>query len=72
VLRNGGDHFRREARRHADERIGVRGVGEQPVAQFAHGQMRDFREGLGRVIVDDEPRHLVFLIGNQGFVQERA
>ena len=49
---------------------GRRLVREQEVAEFADRQMRDRREG-GRIVrVDDQPRDLVALVGDERFFEE--
>ena len=71
-FRYGGDHFRREPGRDAHERGGIGGVGEQPVAEIAHREMRYLREGLRAMFVDDQPRHLIAFVRDHGFAEERA
>ena len=47
-------------------------VGQQPVAQAADGEMRDRGKGRRVVAVDDEPGHLVALVGDHVLGQERG
>ena len=65
-------HFRRQARRQGHQRLAVRGVGQQPVAEFADRHRRHRRECGGVMPVHDQPRDLVVLVGDQGFMQKRA
>ncbi len=63
-------HLRRDAGRRGGERRGGCGLAEQPVAKSADGQMRDRREGGGIVGVDDQPRDLVVLVGDDRLVEK--
>ena len=67
---DGGGHFRRQSRRQRSEGGGVDLIGQEMVAQFADGHRRDGREGGRVVAVDNQPRDLVGLIGNQRFLQK--
>ena len=69
-LRNGGYHFRRQAGRELRQRRFVGRRPQQPIAEIADGEAADRGEGAAVVFVDDQPRHLVLLIGNQRFVEK--
>ena len=71
-LRHGRDHLGREAGGEGGEDRVVRLVAEQPVAEFADGQVLHGLERGSVVGVDDEPRHLVLLVGNERFVEEHS
>ncbi len=63
-------HLRRDAGRDSAQPLGVRVVGEQPLAEGADRQVRDVGEGDGVVGVDDQARDLVRLVGDDQVLQE--
>ncbi len=69
---DGGRHFRGEAGRQSGEALAGGLLAEQPVAQFADGQVRDGRERGGIVGIEDEAGDFVALVrderlGQNGF-----
>ncbi len=46
-------------------------LGEQPVAEVSDRQTADRREGIGVVLVDDQPGDLVIFIRNDRLVEKR-
>lgn len=65
-----GHHLRREPGGQRGQRRGVGLFGQQPVAEVADAQVRHRRERLRVVPIDDEPRDVVFFIGNECLGQE--
>ena len=63
-------HLRREAGRERGEGLRRRRIRQEPVAKSADGEMRDRGEGRAVVAVDDQPRHLVALVRNDGIVEK--
>jgi len=63
-------HLRRDAACERGELWRRRRVGEEPVAQSTDGEMRDLAERRAVVAVDDEARHLVGLVGNDGLRED--
>jgi hypothetical protein len=63
-------HLRGDAARERGELLRRRRVGEEPVAQSADGEMGDLAERRAVVAVDDETRHLVRLVGNDGLLED--
>ena len=47
-------------------------VGQQKIAQTADGQMRNRGESRFVVAVDNQPRDLVILVRDDGFVEKRG
>ena len=70
-FRDGCDHLRREAGGQSREHGGRRGVGQQPVAQAADREMRDGRERVAVVRIEDQPRDVVVLVRDECLTQER-
>ena len=50
----------------------VAAFGQQPVPEFAYGEVADGGEGLGVVPVDNQAGDFVFFIGHNAFVQEAS
>ncbi|MCY1218751.1 hypothetical protein D9M72_307010 [compost metagenome] len=69
-LGHGRDHLGREARCQCGECLCGGLLGQQPVAEVADREVRDRREGLRVVRVDDQPRDVVLLVGNQRLGEE--
>ncbi len=69
-LRDGGGHLRGEAGGERGEGFGGGFVGEQPVAEFADGEVGDGGEGGWLVRVEDEAGDLVGLVRDDRFVEE--
>jgi hypothetical protein len=63
-------NLRGDAARERGELWRRRRVREEPVAQPADGEMGDGAERRAVVAVDDEARHLVGLVGNDGLFEE--
>ncbi len=69
-LRHRGDNFRRQPRCEGFQRRLVRLLAEQPVAEIAHGQVADRREGGGVMAVDDQPSDFIAFVGDQCFFEK--
>jgi hypothetical protein len=69
-LGNRGHHLGREPGREGGEGRGVHRVGQEPVAEIPDRQVRDARERLCIVVVDDEAGYLVAFVGDDRFVEE--
>jgi len=63
-------HFGRQAGRERGQRRAIGRVAQQPVAQVAHRQVAHRCEGGGVVVIDDQPRDFIVLVGHHRFVQE--
>ena len=69
-LGDGGGHLGRDAGRQRRQRFGGGVLGEQPVAELAHGEVRDGGEGGGVVRVADQTGDLVGFVGDKRLGQE--
>ena len=69
-LANGRRHLRRDAGRERADNLRRRLVREQEIAEFADRQMRDRRESLAIMRVEDEARDLVALVRNEHFFEK--
>ena len=65
----GGD-LRRDRGRELGQRLGRRALRQEVVAELAHRHGGDRLERLGIVRVEDQPRHLVVLVGDQRLGQD--
>ena len=69
-LRHRRHHLRRQPRGQRGQRRRIRLVRQQPVAEIPHRPVRDRCEGGCIMRVEDQPRHLVRLVGHHRFGQE--
>ena len=63
-------HFGDQARCHGGEDLAGSGVGQQPVAQATHSQVRDRRKCVSIVRVDDQPGDFIGLVGHHVPIQK--
>ncbi len=64
-------HFGGDTPRRLGELDGIRFIGEQPFPKAANRQMSERRERCLVMGVDDEPGHVIGLIGDERVFQER-
>ena len=69
-MADGGGHLGRQTGRQRRQDGRRRRIGQQPIAKFADGQMRDRRERRPVVRIDDQPGDFVGFVGNDVLVQK--